>query len=75
VHPVNILPDERRIAELTTCGGAGCVGSHAAGDVFIGGDLQIRVELLRLLRIRLVPILEGKPFHERDTFSGLPSGP
>src|SRR5258708_12572935 len=60
VHPVNFLPDEGRVPQLAESRAAGRIGTHAARDVFIVGDLQVGFKFLSLLAIRLLPIA---PFH------------
>ena len=49
VHLVDLLADQGRIAELAARRVARLVRRHAAGDVLVGLDRQMRLELARAL--------------------------
>ncbi len=67
VHAIDLLADARRVAELAPRGEPRLVGRHAAGDVVVGFNGEMRLELTGALIVPAAAAEEAADRHGRIT--------
>ena len=70
VHPVDLLADQRHVAQLSPRRGACRLKSHAAFDVLLGRHLHVERQLLLLFGVSGPPSEEAFPVHPLCSVAG-----
>src|SRR6266446_8684852 len=70
VHAINLLADQRRVAELPLCCCPGRGWFHSAFYVFLRGDVQVEIEFLALLGVGFITAEESPPIHPCFSVTG-----
>ncbi len=71
VHLINLLSNQGRIAEFLTRRFPRCIRMHAAFDVFLRRQIQVRLEFLALLGVGGFAVEESPPIHPCFSVAGL----